>query len=155
MSRFGAPVLWRPGTRHDARRAMCSFLTVGIEAARAGALETVLRAQNLGVSAEVNPHVKPLFPQGDVLFLVTRGDCSCDLVPLKADSPREEKRRRRGQAGAKKPNQFSDALFAALRAHAPMRMFFHEVDGDHLTGPVAEGARATLVSSNLARRDGA
>ena len=124
---------------------MCSFLTVGVEAARSGALETALRAQNLGASREVNPHVVPLFPAGDVLFLVTRGDCSCDLVPLKADSPREEKRRRRGQAGAKKPNQFSDALFATLRAHAPVRLFFHEVAGDHLTEPPAEGARATLI----------
>jgi hypothetical protein len=124
---------------------MCSFLTVGIEAARSGALESALRAQNLGLSRDVNPHVAPLFPEGDVLFLVTRGECSCDLVPLKADSPREEKRRRRGQAGAKKPNQFADALFASLRAHAPVRMFFHEVEGDHLTGPVGEGARATLI----------
>jgi len=124
---------------------MCSFLTVGVEGTRSAALETALLALNLGVSREVNPHVVPLFPEGDVLFLVTRGDCSCDLVPLKADSPREEKRRRRGQAGAKKPNQFSDALFATLRTHAPVRLFFHEVTGDQRNDPVTEGARATLI----------
>lgn len=125
---------------------MCSFLTLGVEGNRSGSLEAALLALRLGVSREVNPRVASLFPAGDVLFLVTRGDCSCDLVPLKADSPREEKRRRRGQAGSKKPNQLSDALFASLRAQAPVRLFFHEVAGDQLTEPVKEGARVTLVS---------
>ena len=74
-----------------------------------------------------------------------RGGCSCDLVPLKPDSSREEKRRRRGQAGSKRPNQLSDALFASLRAHAPVRLFFHEVEGDSQDQPVAEGASATLI----------
>lgn len=124
---------------------MCSFLTLGVEATRAGSLETALLALRLEVSREVNPQVAPLFPAGDVLFLVTRGGCSCDLVPLKADSPREEKRRRRGQVGSKRPNQLSDALFASLRAHAPLRLFFHEVAGDQLSEPVKEGARATLL----------
>lgn len=124
---------------------MCSFLTLGVEKARAGSLETALLALRLEVSREVNPQVAPLFPVGDVLFLVTRGGCSCDLVPLKADAPREEKRRRRGQAGSKRPNQLSDALFASLRAHAPVRLFFHEVAGDQLSEPVREGAHATLI----------
>jgi hypothetical protein len=124
---------------------MCSYLTLGVEPTRSASLESALLALRLAVSREVNPHVTPLFPAGDVLFLVTRGECSCDLVPLKADSPREEKRRRRGQVGAKRPNQLSDALFAALRTHAPVRLFFHEVAGDHLTEPVTEGAHATLI----------
>ena len=125
---------------------MCSFLTLGVEGKRSGSLEAALLALRLEVSREVNPHVTPLFPAGDVLFLVTHGDCSCDLVPLKPDSPREEKRRRRGQAGSKRPNQLSDALFTALRAHAPVRLFFHEVSGDQLSEPVKEDARATLLS---------
>lgn len=125
---------------------MCSFLTVGVEAKRSAALEAALLALRLEVGREVNPHVKALFPAGDALFMVTRGECSCDLVPLKADSPREEKRRRRGQTGSRKPNQHADALFASLRAHAPVRLFFHEVAGDQFTAPVNEGAQVTLLS---------
>ena len=94
----------------------------------------------------MNPHVGALFPSSDVLFLVTRGGCSCDLRPLKADSPRDEKRRRRGQAGSKRPNQYSDALFASLRAHLPVRLFFHEVSGDQLTEVVPEGAAPSVIS---------
>lgn len=124
---------------------MCSFLTVGIDEKRSAALEGALRALQLGVSREVNPHVARLFAADEVLFLVTRGDCSCDLVPLKADSPREEKRRRRGMSGSRKPNQISDALFAALKSHAPVHLFFHEVEGDQLIEPVSEAARATLL----------
>lgn len=128
------------------KRLVCSFLTVGVEAKRSGSLETALLALRLELSREVNPHVRPLFPASDVLFLITHGGCSCDLVPLKANSPREEKRRRRGQAGSKRPNQLSDAFFASLQAHAPVRLFFHEVSGDQLSEPVAEGARATLIA---------
>ena len=127
-------------------RAMCSFLTVGIEGSRSAALEAALVALRLGVSREVNPQVQRLFPAGDTLFLVTRGECSCDLVPLKADSPREEKRRRRGQSGSKRPNQVSETFFASLKPHAPVRLYFHEVAGDHLTEPVKPEAQATLIS---------
>ena len=124
---------------------MCSFLTLGIEGKRSGSLEAAVLALRLEVSREVNPQVVPLFPPGDALFLVTRGGCSCDLVPLKPESSREEKRRRRGQAGSKRPNQLSEALFTSLRAHAPVRLFFHEVEGDAQDQPVAEGASATLI----------
>ncbi len=124
---------------------MCSFLTVGIEGKGAAALEAALVALRLEVGREVNPHVARLFVPGDVLFMVTHGDCSCDLVPLKADSPREEKRRRRGMAGSRKPNQLSDSLFAALRAHAPVRLYFHEVGGDQFVKPVPSGAAVTVV----------
>ena len=125
---------------------MCSFLTLGVEGKRSAALETALLTLKLEVSREVNPHVVPLFPAGDVLFMVTRGGCSCDLRPLKADSPREEKRRRRGQTGSKRPNQHSDALFTSLRAHVPVRVFFHEVSGDQLKEVVPEGAAPTVVA---------
>lgn len=125
---------------------MCSYLTVGIDGERAPALETALLALRLEVSREVNPQVARLFAAGEVLFLVTRGGCSCDLVPMKADAAREEKRRRRGQSGSKRPNQLSDALFASLGTHAPVRLFFHEVSGDQPTEPVSEGAQATLLS---------
>ncbi len=124
---------------------MCSFLTVGVEGARASALEAALVALRLEVGREVNPHVARLFVPGDVLFLVTHGDCSCDLVPLKVDSPREEKRRRRGLAGSRKPNQLSDSLFVALRAHAPVRLYFHEVGGNQFVKPVPTGAAVTVV----------
>lgn len=125
---------------------MCSFLTVGIDPEKAPALESALLALHLEVSREVNPHVAKLFAANEVLFLVTRGDCSCDLVPLKADSPRDEKRRRRGMSGSRKPNQVSDSLFAALKSHAPVHLFFHEVAGDQLIEPVSEAAQATLLS---------
>ena len=125
---------------------MCSFLTLGVEGKRAASLEAALLTLKLEVSREVNPHVGALFPPGDVLFLVTRGGCSCDLRPLKADSPRDERRRRRGQAGSKRPNQHADALVASLRAHVPVRLFFHEVSGDQLTEVVPEGAVAAVVS---------
>ena len=124
---------------------MCSFLTVGVEGARASALEAALAALRLEVGREVNPHVARLFVTGDVLFMVTHGNCSCDLVPLKANSPREEKRRRRGLAGSRKPNLVSDSLFAALRAHAPVRLYFHEVGGDQFVKPVPTGAAVTVV----------
>ena len=124
---------------------MCSFLTVGVERQRAAALEASLVALKLEVGREVNPHVARLFVPGDVLFMVTHGDCSCDLVPLKADSPREEKRRRRGVAGSRKPNQLSDSLFVALRGHAPVRVFFHEVSGDQYVKPVPSGAAVTVI----------
>lgn len=124
---------------------MCSFLTVGVERKRSGSLETALLALRLEMSREINPQVGALFPKDDVLFLITRGGCSCDLVPLKAGSAREEKRRRRGQAGSKRPNQLSDDFFASLRAHAPVRLFFHEVAGDQLSDPVPEGACTTLI----------
>ena len=124
---------------------MCSFLTVGVDGKRAAALEAALVALRLEVGREVNPHVARLFVPGDVLFMVTHGDCSCDLVPLKADSPRDEKRRRRGLAGSRKPNQLSDSLFAALRAQAPVRLFFHEVGGNQFVKPVPGGAAVTVI----------
>ncbi|MDP2272216.1 MAG: hypothetical protein Q8N23_21055 [Archangium sp.] len=124
---------------------MCSFLTVGIEAKSASALEAALIALRLEVGREVNPHVARLFMPGDVVFMVTHGACSCDLVPLKGDSPREEKRRRRGMSGSRKPNQLSDSLFAALRAHRPVRLYFHEVADDQLVKPVPTGAAVTVV----------
>ena len=124
---------------------MCSFLTVGVEVKRAAALEAALVALRLEVGKEVNPHMARLFAPGDVLFMVTHGDCSCDLVPLKADSPREEKRRRRGLSGSRKPNQLSDSLFAVLRVHAPVRFFFHEVGGDQFVEPVPSGACVTVI----------
>lgn len=124
---------------------MCSFLTVGVETKRANTLEAALVALKLEVGREVNPHVAGLFVPGDVLFMVTHGDCSCDLVPLKTDSPREEKRRRRGLAGSRKPNQLSDSLFATLRGHAPVRWFFHEVSGDQFVKPVPSGAAVTVI----------
>lgn len=124
---------------------MCSFLTVGVDAKRATALEAALVALRLEVGREVNPHVARLFMPGDALFMVTHGDCSCDLVPLKADSPREEKRRRRGLAGSRKPNQLSDSLFAALRGQAPVRLFFHEVGGNQFVKPVPRGAAVTVI----------
>lgn len=125
---------------------MCSYLTVGVDPKQSAALETALLALRLEVSREVNPQVASLFAPGEVLFLITRGGCSCDLVPLKADSPRDEKRRRRGMSGSKKPNQLSDTLFAALKAHGPVRLFFHEVEGEQLSEPVKEGAAPTLLS---------
>lgn len=125
---------------------MCSYLTVGVAGTQSAALETALLALRLEVSRDVNPQVASLFAPGEVLFLVTRGGCSCDLVPLKADSPRDEKRRRRGMSGSKKPNQVSDTLFAALKAHVPLRLFFHEVEGDQLTAPLQEGATLTGLS---------
>ena len=124
---------------------MCSFLTVGVEEERAAVLVAALVALRLEVGREVNPHVARLFAEKDVLFMVTHGDCSCDLVPLKADSPREEKRRRRGMAGSRKPNQLSDSLFATLRGHAPVRLFFHEVAGDQFVAPVNSGAGVTVI----------
>lgn len=124
---------------------MCSFLTVAVDEKRASALEAALVALQLGVGREVNPHVARLFMPGDVLFMVTHGACSCDLVPLKPDSPRDEKRRRRGLAGSRKPNQLSDSLFAVLRAHAPARLYFHEVGDDPLVKPVPTGAAVTVV----------
>ena len=120
---------------------MCSFVTVGIDPSRSAALEAALVAHRFEVSYEVNPLVARLFSVGDVLLLVTRGGCSCDLVPLTAAAARDEKRRRRGQAGASRPNQHADALFAALRAHAPVRWFFHELDGDALTAAVKDDAQ--------------
>jgi hypothetical protein len=124
---------------------MCSFLTVGVEPKKSAALEAALVALRLEVGREVNPHVARLFVPGDVLFMVTHKDCSCDLVPLKADSPREEKRRRRGLAGSRKPNHLSDSLFAALRGHAPVRFYFHEVGGDQFVKPVPKDAAVTVV----------
>ncbi|MDP1825996.1 MAG: hypothetical protein Q8L48_22215 [Archangium sp.] len=125
---------------------MCSFLTLGVEGKRSAALETALLTLKLEVSREVNPHVVPLFPAGDVLFMVMRGGCSCDLRPLAPDSPRDEKRRRRGQTGSKRPNLYSDALLAALRLHAPVRAFFHEVSGDQFKEAVPQGAVASVIS---------
>ena len=116
-------------------------MTVALDPKRAVVLEAALVAARLDVSHEVNPEVARLFAPGETLLLVTRGGCSCDLVPLTAAAARDEKRRRRGQAGASRPNQHADALFAALRAHAPVRWFFHEVDGDALTAAVKEGAQ--------------
>lgn len=134
---------------------MCSFLTVGVEAARSATLERALKAAHLEVSRTVNPGVSPLFPAGDVLFLVTHGGCSCDLRPATTPSGREEKLRRRGLTGAKlaraleaqktpRPDH-AEASFASLQANAPLRLFFHEVSGDPLTEPVNEAARATTL----------
>jgi len=125
---------------------MCSFLTVGVDEKRSTPLESALIALALGVSRDVNPHVARLFPKGQMLFRVTRGECSCDLVPLKADTAREEKRRRRGLSGSRRPHQISESLFATLHSHAPVSLFFHEVEpADELTAEVPTGAQATLL----------
>jgi hypothetical protein len=134
---------------------VCSFLTVGVEAARSASLERQLEAARLEVSRAVNPQVARLFPSGDVLFLVTHGGCSCDLRPATKHSSREEKLRRRGLTGAKlaraleaqktpRPGH-AEAFFSSLQASAPLRLFFHEVSGDPLTEPVNEAARVTTL----------
>ena len=137
---------------------MCYFLTVGVDATRAAALEAALRAAKLEVGRSINPQVARLFPPGEVLFAVTHGGCSCDLAfPREVDEAKtrsklEAKLRRKGYSEAKvcravattklrHPRPMADALLGVLKAHAPTRAYFHQVSGDPLTEAVGEATQ--------------
>lgn len=136
---------------------MCSFLTVAVPKAQASALETALRAAHFDVEPQGNPHVSALFDASETLNLVTRGGCSCELRPLTRDENHAERLKRRGLS----PGQLARALEATkgrgaetpavtldrvLRAHLPVRMFFHVVSGDPRTEAVPSGERPASLS---------
>ena len=137
---------------------MCSFLTVGVDAKRADALETALRAAKLEVGRGINPQVARIFAPGEALFAVTHGGCSCDLTfpregeEAEARSKLEAKLRRKGYSEAKvcravattklrRLRPMAEALLGVLEAHAPVRAYFQEGSGDPLTETVPTSAR--------------
>ena len=133
---------------------MCTFLTVATPHPKAAALKAALRAAHFDVFPQKNPHVAALFEAHETLLMVTRGGCSCDFVPPRPKMDPAARLKRRGLS----PGQLSRALEATkgqrestnpwlatldgvLRAHLPVRTFFHAVSGSPGTEVVPKGAR--------------
>lgn len=133
---------------------MCTFLTVATPHQNAAALEAALRAAHFEVFPQKNPHVAALFDAHETLLMVTRGGCSCDLVPPRPKRDPADRLKRRGLS----PGQLARALEATkgqrestnpwratldgvLRSHPPVRTFFHRVSGNPGTEIVRDGAR--------------
>lgn len=133
---------------------MCTFLTVATPHPKAAALEAALSAAHFDVFAQKNPHVAALFDAHETLLLVTRGGCSCDFVPPGPKLDPAARLKRRGlspgqlaraleasKGPRENPNPWFATLDAVLRAHPPVRTFFHVVSGSPGTEAVPKGAR--------------
>ena len=133
---------------------MCTFLTVATARKNASALEAALRAAHFDVSPQKNPHVAALFDADETLLMVTRGGCSCDFVPPGPKMDPAARLKRRGlspgqlaraleatKGQRESTNPWPATLGAVLRAHLPVRTFFHVVSGSPGTEAVPNGAR--------------
>ena len=70
---------------------MCYFIALGVrEAGGCSPRGERGRRSGLGVAPAENPHVRALFPEGDRLFWVTHGWCSCDLYKSASDGEADQ-----------------------------------------------------------------
>ncbi len=67
---------------------MCLFVTVGSTATLED-LQEAFDPPELQLEPANNPSVKSLLPPGLATFYVTRGGCSCDLMPVRVGKPRD------------------------------------------------------------------
>lgn len=133
---------------------VCTFLTVATARKNVSALAAALSAAHFDVFPQTNPHVAALFQADETLLLVTRGGCSCDFVPPGPKRNPADQLKRRGlspgqlaraleatKGERENDNPWPAALDAVLRAHSPVRTFFHMVSGNPGTEAVPDGSR--------------
>jgi hypothetical protein len=167
--------------RHPKTDDMCQLVTIGIPRALGSTLTAFGGPrEGLAVTPARNPHVALIFPKSDLLFDVTVGGCSCDLVGRfhgdRADV-RLDRRRRYEKLGWS-PAKIDRALRASSTAHerdrsgvhartfrdgvllllerAPtIRLFVHMYKGDFDTEPVASKGTARSSRSEYESSHGA
>jgi len=136
---------------------MCYFVFVGLPAQQQAMLVEQLTKAGFEVGSTGNAAVRAAFPKTDIVSVVTRGGCSCDIygepAPAFDEDAQREKYRRKNWSDAKierailgrRPVErpifgaFRDSLALLVRASGAVRILAHSFSGDVETEPVVVG----------------
>ena len=160
---------------------MCYFVTLGIPAKYRTAVEALAKQRGgLGVEPVPNRSVARLFPQGDALFVITNGGCSCDLYaepsrssPAADEANQRARYRRKGWSEAKISRaleararsrvtsgredcraRFLDVVATLVEDIGRVQLFAHEYSGRIDTEDVSAGRAQTITLETFRYRGG-
>jgi hypothetical protein len=142
---------------------MCYFVFVGLPGAHQLALATRLTKAGCQLASTDNAGIRAAFPKGDVVSVVTRGGCSCDLYAERRfgfdeEAERAKYRKKKWSAAkidraifAKRPQErpafaaFREAFAAIAREAGGARIMTHSFSGSVETEDVQVTKTITLT----------